>query len=120
MSYLPVVAACLRRLASLVRALSDRVIKYSLLPVPTRIGLELFRMAQRHMTEPNCAEIDPAPTHMEIASLVATHREAVTRELRRLANAHILVQEGRKLVVRDVNALRASISNENDGEIRQS
>lgn len=110
MSYPPVVAACLRRLATLVRALSDRVIEYGLLPVPTRIKLELFRMAQAQMCGSNSAEIHPVPTHEEIASRVATHREAVTRELRRLAKSGIVVRQGRKLLVADVYALRSSLS----------
>jgi len=109
MTYPPVAAACLRRLANLVRALSERVIEYSLLPVPTRIKLELLRLAERQMTGSNGAEIDPAPTHMEIASRVATHREAVTRELRQLAKNAIIVQEGRKLIIKDLAALRASV-----------
>ncbi|HZF34531.1 MAG TPA: Crp/Fnr family transcriptional regulator [Candidatus Angelobacter sp.] len=111
MTYPPVAAACLRRLANLVRALSDRVIEYSLLPVPTRIKLELLRLAERQMRGSNSAEIDPAPTHMEIAARVATHREAVTRELRRLAKDRIVTQEGRKLVITDIEALRASVGN---------
>jgi CRP-like cAMP-binding protein len=111
MNHPPVAAACLSRLASLVRALSDRVVEYSLLPVPSRIKLELLRLAHRHMRGPNRAEIDPAPTHAEIAARVATHREAVTRELRRLAGSGILLRRGRKLVVANVDALRAALGN---------
>src|SRR4029453_16048739 len=66
MNYPPVAAACLRRLANLVRALSDRVVEYSLLPVPTRIKLELLRLAQSRIDKTNGAKIDPAPTHAEI------------------------------------------------------
>lgn len=109
MTYPPVAGACLRRLANLVRALSERVIEYSLLPVPTRIKLEILRLAERQTTGSNSAEIEPAPTHMEIASRVATHREAVTRELRQLAKTAIIVQEGRKLIIKDMAALRASV-----------
>jgi len=119
MSYPPVAAACLRRLATLVRALSDRVIEYGLLPVPTRIKLELFRMAQAQMRGSNSAEIHPAPTHEEIASRVATHREAVTRELRHLAKSGIVVRQGRKLLVADVRALRSSLGNLQEVEAPQ-
>jgi CRP/FNR family transcriptional regulator, cyclic AMP receptor protein len=116
MTYPPIAAACLRRLANLVRALSERVIEYSLLPVPTRIKLEILRLAERQMTGSNGAEIDPAPTHMEIASRVATHREAVTRELRQLAKNSIIVQEGRKLIIKDMGALRASVGTIEEAE----
>jgi CRP/FNR family transcriptional regulator, cyclic AMP receptor protein len=107
MSYPQLAGACLKRLANLVRALSDRVIEYSLVPVPGRIALELLRLAQRRLQEDNSAMIDPAPTHAEIASRVATHREAVTKELRRLASSGVIVQKGRKIFITDVNALRS-------------
>ena len=35
-------------------------------------------------------EIDPSPTHAELASRVATHREAVTRELNALETRGVL------------------------------
>jgi CRP/FNR family transcriptional regulator, cyclic AMP receptor protein len=111
MRHPPVAAASLRRLAHLVRALSDRVIESAILPVPTRIKLELFRMAQQRMRGPGCVEIDPAPTHAEIAARVATHREAVTRELRRLTADGIVVRRGRKLLVADLNALGSALDN---------
>src|SRR5262245_37457141 len=107
MTHPTIAAACLKRLAGLVRALSDRVLEYTLLPVPARVALELLRLAQRQLQENGSAKIDPAPTHAEIASRVATHREAVTRELRHLANSGIVVQKGRKIVIADVAALRA-------------
>jgi CRP/FNR family transcriptional regulator, cyclic AMP receptor protein len=110
MSHPTIAAACLKRLAGLVRVLSDRVIEYSLLPVPARVALELFRLAQRQLQGNKSAEIDPAPTHAEIASRVATHREAVTRELRHLASSGIIVQKGRKILVGDVSALRTVLS----------
>ena len=110
MSHPTIAAACLKRLAGLVRGLSDRVIEYSLLPVPARIALELFRLAQRQLQGSRSAKIDPAPTHAEIASRVATHREAVTRELRQLANKGVIVQKGRKIVISDVSALRTILS----------
>jgi CRP-like cAMP-binding protein len=109
-SHPAVTAACLKRLASLVRSLSDRVIEHSLLPVAARVELELLRLAQRGMHAGNSAKIDPAPTHAEIASRVATHREAVTRELRRLAGSGIIAQEGRKIIILDVNALRSALN----------
>lgn len=112
MSYPPVAAACLRRLANLVRALSDRVVEYSLLPVPTRIKLELLRLAQARMDQTTSgAKIDPAPTHAEIAARIATHREAVTRELRQLAKSGIVVRQGRTFLIADVKALRSALGN---------
>lgn len=119
MRFPPIAAVCLRRLASLVRALSDRVIEYGLLPVPTRIKLELLRLARPRTAGSNCVEIDPAPTHSEIAARVATHREAVTRELRRLAKSGIVVRQGRKLVIADADALSSSLGNLEEVDLPQ-
>ena len=47
----------------------------------------------------------PAPTHVEIASRVSTHREAVTRELNRLFRIGIIEQRGGTLLVKDVERL---------------
>src|SRR5262245_18670824 len=50
----------LRRLAALVRALSDRVVEFSTLAVTNRIQAELLRLARDNMTGDH-AYIDPAP-----------------------------------------------------------
>jgi CRP/FNR family transcriptional regulator, cyclic AMP receptor protein len=84
----------LNRLASLVRALSDRVVEFSTLGVNNRIHGELLRLAREFGVQDNQALIKPAPTHADIASRVSTHREAVTREIAALARAGIL-QRGR-------------------------
>ncbi len=93
-----VVAATLKRLTSLVRALTARVFEFSTLAVNNRIHAELLRLARGHQGDGNTALIEPAPTHFELANRLSTHREAVTREL------NVLVRRG--LVERDGNALR--------------
>ena len=59
--------------------------------------------------EDKTANIVPAPTHAEIASRTSTHREAVTRELNRLAKLGIIEQRNRMLFVKDVSRLRALV-----------
>jgi CRP/FNR family cyclic AMP-dependent transcriptional regulator len=51
------------------------------------------------------ARIAPAPTHTEIAARVSTHREAVTRELTRLARIGLIEREKNALVVTDLERL---------------
>jgi CRP-like cAMP-binding protein len=105
-----VVAAVLRRLTRLVRALSERVVEFSTLTVQKRIEVELLRLARETAPGQKCAVVFPAPTHAELASRLSTHREAVTRGLGELARAGILEKRGGTLVIRDVEALAARVS----------
>lgn len=93
-------------MVSRVRDLTERVFAVSTLPVRFRILAELVRMADEAGTRDGRVEIRPAPTHMQIATRIGTHREAVTRELRSLAREGLLEQHGRSLTIADVDALR--------------
>jgi CRP/FNR family cyclic AMP-dependent transcriptional regulator len=99
----------LKRLASLVRGLSERVIDLSTLGVQNRIHAELLRLAREAGVERNTARIDPAPKHADIASQVSTYREQVTRELSALAKEGILGKDGAALVVRDDKRLEKMV-----------
>jgi CRP/FNR family cyclic AMP-dependent transcriptional regulator len=88
-----------------IRMLDRRVYEFSTLAVNNRIRAELLRIANLSPRKGKCAQIVPAPTHVEIASRVSTHREAVTRELTRLTRLGILERQGHVLVVKDVDRL---------------
>lgn len=88
-----------------VRTLTDRVYEFSTLAVRNRIHAELLRLASKDDEDGNRGRITPAPTHAEIASRVATHREAVTRELRRLTKIGLLKKSGRELIIVDLARL---------------
>ena len=79
----------LRKLVKTIRMLDRRVYEFSTLAVNSRIRAELLRIANLSPRKGKCAQIVPAPTHVEIASRVSTHREAVTRELTRLTRLGI-------------------------------
>jgi CRP-like cAMP-binding protein len=103
-------ARMLRRLASMVRKLSQRVIDLSTLGVQNRIHAELLRLAREAGIEDNKARIDPAPKHADIAGQVSTNREQVTRELSALAKAGLLAKDNAGvLVVRDVKRLEKMV-----------
>lgn len=93
--------ALLQRWAGLIRNLSDRVVEFSTLPVRNRIHAELLRLASEQVAD-NVANLEPAPTHAQIANRISTHREAVTRELSDLARDGLIVREGHNLVIPDV------------------
>ncbi len=95
----------LRRLAALVRQLSDRVVDLSTLSVPDRLCAELLRLAQEAGVVDNRARLDPAPPHALLASRVSTNREQISREIAVLARSGLLRKDGAALWVTDVDAL---------------
>ena len=103
----------MQRLAFLVRALSVRVFEFSTFGVRHRIYAELLRLARASGQQTEVINIYPAPTHADIASQVATHREAVTREFGYLAGEGILEKRGRNLIIRNLHRLEQLV-NESD------
>jgi CRP/FNR family cyclic AMP-dependent transcriptional regulator len=99
----------MKRLAGMVRGLTERVFDLSTLGVQNRIHAELLRLAREAGVARNEARIDPAPKHADIASQVSTYREQVTRELSALAKVGIVGKEGAALVVRDVKRLERMV-----------
>ena len=110
-----VVDALLSHLVMRIRSLTMRVYQFSTLLVNNRIQAELLRLANRGGIDGNTACIDPAPTHVDIANRISTHREAVTRELNRLARIGVVQRRGSTLIVKDVARL-ATMVHEATGE----
>ena len=98
-----------------IRALTSRVYEFSTLAVNNRIQAELLRLANLAPQGGNAARIAPAPTHVEIASRVSTHREAVTRELNRLSRMGLIERRDGTLLVKDLDRL-AKMVHEASGE----
>lgn len=86
-------------LTALVRNLTERVFEMSALNVKGRIHCQLVRMAAAAGVADNQSIIDPFPTHEELAALVGTHREAITRELSYLAGTGFIVVQRRRLEI---------------------
>lgn len=103
--------ALLPRLVKTIRALTTRVYEFSTLAVNNRIQAELLRLASLTTRDGKTARIVPAPTHVEIASRISTHREAVTRELNRLSKIGVIERRGGTLVVKDVDRLVEMVHN---------
>jgi CRP/FNR family transcriptional regulator, cyclic AMP receptor protein len=110
-----VAQALLPQLVMKIRALTTRVYEFSTLAVNNRIQAEVLRLASLAPREGKSARIVPAPTHVEIASRISTHREAVTRELNRLSRIGIIERRSGTLLVRDVDRL-AEMVHEATGE----
>ena len=97
--------ATLRHVTAEVRRLSERVLEFSTLVVQNRIQAELLRLAADARQEDGQALLSPAPSLSDIANRISTHREAVSRELSRLASIGLLRREGGDLRVPDLARL---------------
>jgi CRP/FNR family transcriptional regulator, cyclic AMP receptor protein len=97
--------ALLEDMAALTRALTDRLFELTAVSVACRVDIELLRMAAAAGGHGEEAVIHPCPTHAELAVLVGSQREPVTRELNRLAGLNIIRQSGRTLKILDMAAL---------------
>jgi CRP-like cAMP-binding protein len=96
----------LLQLTALARGLIDRVLDLSTLSVQQRVCLELLRLARGAGGRGNEVRIEPAPKHADLAHLVSSYREQVTRELSALSRAGVVARKDGALVVRDLDRLR--------------
>ena len=100
----------LLRLTDLARGMIDRVVDLSTLSVQQRVCIELLKLARPQPAPGNEARIDPAPRHADLAHLVSSYREQITRELSALAKAGVLAKDEGALVVRDLDRLKRMAS----------
>ena len=108
---LPTVADWLQKsLVGMVRELSDRVFEVSALGVQNRVHAELLRLAREAGVTDNRATIDPAPTHVDIASRVSTYREQVTREISAMVKDGLVQRADHALLVPDVERLERMVA----------
>src|SRR5436190_8091994 len=106
----------MRPLARSVRELTHRVLDLGAQSVQWRVWVELLRLARAAGVTANAARIEGLPTHQEIASLVGTSREQVTRELSKLDREGIAQREGRVLIIRDASALEKLVADSRDDQ----
>jgi CRP/FNR family cyclic AMP-dependent transcriptional regulator len=102
-------AAVMRHLVGLLRALTARIVEFSTLGVKNRIQSELLRMAKAALDDAGKSELNPAPTHSDLAARISTHREAVSRELSRLTKLGIIERKGRAITVKDIERLERMV-----------
>lgn len=118
--YPQVALAALQKLATVVRFLSDRVYEFGALDVNHRIRAELVRLAAASQQSQGAAVLSSSPatrratirnmpTHQELANQLATHREAVSRELSSLEKAGLIEKHKHMLIVTDFEKLRTMV-----------
>lgn len=101
--------ALLEDMAGLTRSLTDRLFELTAVSVACRVDIEILRLAAASSEDGKTGVIHPCPTHAELAALLGSQREPVTRELNRLASLEIVRQTGRTLHVLDLPALADEI-----------
>lgn len=104
-----IMAGVLKRLTSMVRFLCSRVYEYGALGTRERTRVEILRLAKDNMIGDQNAVIKDMPTHEAIANKIASHREAVTKELSHLVKRGLIEKKGKTLVIPNINALSATI-----------
>ena len=74
--------------------------------------MQLLRLAWEKSDGADNAVLDPAPSLADLASLVSTTREAVSREISRLSRQGLVERKGRALIVHDIAALSDTLEHE--------
>jgi len=103
--------AVLKRITDLNRFLCKRVFEYGALNVRPRIRAELLRVLEKSGKKgaDKLEYVEYLPKHQEIANRLATHREAVTREINELQKQAVLKKEGNRLIFLDVERLKKMV-----------
>jgi CRP-like cAMP-binding protein len=105
-------AALLKKLVASVRLLSERVFEFSTLTAQSRVRAHLLRLAIQAGGSGNQACIRPPPMQAAMADQLATHREAVSREMSALIRGGILRRQPDALLVCDIRRLRTLVEND--------
>jgi CRP/FNR family transcriptional regulator, cyclic AMP receptor protein len=94
----------LEHLSAQMRRMTERVYEFSTLVVRKRLIRELLRLAG---DQGDKAVVEPAPTHFELAAMISTHREAVSREMSALAKRGLIEKRGARLMLLEIETLRS-------------
>lgn len=97
--------AVLVRLVAIVRKQLQRVYEYSTYSVNQRIRFELIRLAHESGEQDGPVTLKSAPTQLELADRVSSHREAVSRELKVLESEGLIIWSRHKRVIVDREGL---------------
>jgi len=96
----------LQHVIGTTREMNMRIYEFSTMLVRERLLRELLRLAETGNAANETVRIAPAPTHQDLAARISTHREAVSREMSRLAKMGLVARERGALVIRDLDGLR--------------
>jgi CRP/FNR family cyclic AMP-dependent transcriptional regulator len=66
-------------------------------------------MAKKAVEDGGKSELNPAPTHSDLAARISTHREAVSRELSRLSKLGVIERRGRIITIVNLTQLERMV-----------
>ncbi|MEQ8191981.1 MAG: Crp/Fnr family transcriptional regulator [Candidatus Eremiobacterota bacterium] len=96
----------LKQYVKLVRKLSERIADLKFMDIYQRTAKKLAEMSREGKEE--TLEI----THQELANIVGSNRENVTRSLNEMEKKHILYMQKGKIVIKDLKAVKGIYSEE--------
>jgi len=95
----------LRHMSVQARSMTERIFEFSTMMVRDRLIAELLRLAEIAGARGERATLTPAPTHFDLAVRISSHREAVSREMSRLAKLDLVSKRGGSLILHDLARL---------------
>ena len=106
--YSAVANAVLPYLGGMLREMAELVADISFESVPVRIAKLILRYAEiQGVPTPDGVRVKRTLTHQEIADIVGTDREVVTRSLRDLQEQGVIeMEQGKQILIRDVGKLQ--------------
>jgi CRP/FNR family transcriptional regulator, cyclic AMP receptor protein len=93
-----------------LRRTDERLESLALLDVTGRIAGILLQLADEQGEKLNHSVIiKHRPTHQELANMVGTTRETVTRVLKQLENRNYITIDGKEIVINDTSAFKSDL-----------
>jgi CRP-like cAMP-binding protein len=92
-----------------IRMLANRVTEGAGLRTRQRLWAELLRLSEIGQARSGSAVLSPPPTHVELAARVASHREAVTREMKALERGGLIERRRGAIEILDPRRLQRMV-----------
>ncbi len=102
-----------------LQTLSTRIHDHSTLSTKERTRKKIIQLAMPTHPDANSATISKLPTHEEIANMISSHREAVTKEIGNLEKEGLIHRKGRQIFIPNINLLRSTNSFKNTTTVLQ-
>jgi CRP-like cAMP-binding protein len=114
-SHRPLGEAVVTTLIARTRAMTRRVGELGVLDVRSRVHAELLRLARPDHDDPKRAIIVTPPNQSELAALINTRRETVSREINAMEREGLIQRRRGAIVINDALRLSSALEAANGG-----